>query len=57
VELHYKIEKRDIPAKRVDETVALSGSNYKIVAISKDEVVISDPDSKKRFPIRTVSAP
>jgi len=56
-EFHYKIEKRDIPAKRVDETVALSGSNYKIVAISKDEVVISDPDSKKRHTIRTVSAP
>jgi len=56
VDLHYKIEKRDINAKRVDDIIPLSGSNYKIVAISKDEVVVSDPDTKKRFTIRTASA-
>jgi len=54
--LTYAIEKKELLGKRVDDTIMLSGSNYKIVAISKDEVVVSDPDTKKRFLIPTLSA-
>jgi len=56
VDLTYAIEKKELLGKRVDDTIMLSGSNYKIVAISKDEVVVSDPDTKKRFLIPTLSA-
>jgi len=56
VEIGNAIEKKELLGKRVDDTIMLSGSNYKIVAISKDEVVVSDPDTKKRFLIPTLSA-
>jgi hypothetical protein len=35
---------RDLKDKRVDDSVNLSGAAYKIVAISKDEIVVSAPN-------------
>lgn len=35
---------KDYPAKRIDDTLLLSGVNYKIVAIGKDELVVSAPN-------------
>lgn len=55
VDLAYQIAKQDFNGKRVDDQLSLSGSNYKIVAITKDEVVVSDPDTKKRSVIPTTS--
>ncbi len=37
-------ENKDFPAKRVDDSVTLSGVTYKIVAIGKDELVVSAPN-------------
>lgn len=42
VDLRY--ENKDILAKRVDDPVTLSGVSYKIVAIGKDELVVSAPN-------------
>ena len=55
VDLFYQFAKQDFNGKRVDDQLSLSGSNYKIVAITKDEVVVSDPDTKKRSVIPTPS--
>ena len=37
-------ENKDFPAKRVDDSVTLAGVAYKIVAIGKDELVVSAPN-------------
>ena len=37
-------EGKDFPAKRVDDALNLSGVTYKIVAIGKDELVVSAPN-------------
>ncbi len=37
-------EGRDFPAKRVDDSLVLAGVTYKIVAIGKDELVVSAPN-------------
>lgn len=43
-DLTYPIENRNWARKRVDETIVLSGATYKIVAIAKDEIVVSAPN-------------
>ncbi len=43
-DLAYPIENRSWSHKRVDETIVLSGVTYKIVAIAKDEIVVSAPN-------------
>ena len=43
---------RDYPARRVDDVLPLGGTSYKIVAIAKDELVISAPNQvRTRFPV------
>lgn len=42
-----KFESRDFAAKRADDSLTLSGSNYKIVAIGKDELVVSAPNGTR----------
>jgi len=44
-DLRYEADRRDFPQKRVGETISLSGAVYKIVAIEKDELVVSAPNS------------
>ena len=43
-DLTYPIENRNWSHKRVDESFVLSGVSYKIVAIAKDEIVVSAPN-------------
>lgn len=43
-DLNYPIENRNWTHKRVDESVVLSQVSYKIVAIAKDEIVVSAPN-------------
>ena len=44
-DLRYDAEKRDFTQKRVGDSFTLSGAVYKIVAIEKDELVVSAPNS------------
>jgi len=44
-DLRYEADRRDFPQKRVGESITLSGAVYKIVAIEKDELVVSAPNS------------
>jgi len=44
-DLRYEADRRDFPQKRVGESISLSGAVYKIVAIEKDELVVSAPNS------------
>jgi hypothetical protein len=43
-DLRYEADRKDLPQKRVDENILLSGVSYKIVAITDDELVISAPN-------------
>ena len=54
-DLRYEFEKKDFNNRRVDDSVVLGGKTYKIVAISKDEVVVSE-ESQKRTVVRAASA-
>jgi hypothetical protein len=49
-------ENKDFPGKRVDDSISLAGVTYKIVAIGKDELVVSAPN-QVRTTIPAVSAP
>jgi hypothetical protein len=42
-----RFENRDFAGKRADETLSLSGTSYKIVAIGKDELVVSAPNGTR----------
>ncbi|MEY4691073.1 MAG: hypothetical protein RIT19_1398 [Verrucomicrobiota bacterium] len=44
-DLRYEADRRDYPQKRVGDSITLSGAVYKIVAIEKDELVVSAPNS------------
>jgi len=44
-DLRYEADRRDFPQKRVGESITLSGAVYKIVAIEKEELVVSAPNS------------
>jgi len=46
-DLKYAPEIKSWPGKRVGTTIALNGEEYKIVAITKSEVVLSAPNQKK----------
>lgn len=47
VDLKYPPENRNFTGKRLDSTIFFAGSEYKIVAITQDELVISAPNQKK----------
>ena len=55
-DLRYEAEKKDFNGRRVDDAIVLSGVSYKIVAIAKDEVVISSPN-QVRTTVKKLSAP
>lgn len=42
-----RFEAKDFAARRVDDALNLSGSQYKIVAIGKDELVVSAPNGTR----------
>ena len=42
-----RFENRDFAGKRTDESLSLSGTNYKIVAIGKEELVVSAPNGTR----------
>jgi len=42
-----KFEAKDFPARRVDDSITIAGTAYKIVAIGKDEVVVSAPNGTR----------
>ncbi len=42
-----RFENRDFAGKRADESLTLSGTTYKIVAIAKDEIVVSAPNGTR----------
>ncbi len=42
-----RFENRDFPGKRADDTLVLAGTTYKIVAIGKEELVISAPNGTR----------
>ncbi|MFM7804359.1 MAG: hypothetical protein ACKPGK_07680 [Verrucomicrobiota bacterium] len=44
-DLRYEADRRDFPQKRVGDAITLSGAVHKIVAIEKDELVVSAPNS------------
>lgn len=46
-DLRYDAAKREFSQKRAGETLNLSGVTYKIVAIEKDELVVSAPNSER----------
>jgi hypothetical protein len=45
--LYYEPQKKKWTDQRVGQTLNINGEDYKIVAISKDEVVLSAPNGKK----------
>ncbi|MCW5556717.1 MAG: hypothetical protein KIT22_02570 [Verrucomicrobiae bacterium] len=51
-----KYEAKDFPARRVDDSINIAGTAYKIVAIGKDEVVVSAPNGT-RTTIKKLSTP
>lgn len=42
-----RFEAKDFPARRVDDSLNLGGSQYKIVAIGKEELVVSAPNGTR----------
>ena len=55
-DLRYEAENKNFTAKRPDESLVLSGVTYKIVAIQKDELVVSAPN-QVRTTIKLSPAP
>ena len=45
--LYYEPQKKKWTDQRVGQSININGEEYKIVAISKDEVVLSAPNQKK----------
>jgi hypothetical protein len=54
--LYYDPQKKKWTDQRIGQTLNINGEDYKIVAISKDEVVLSAPNSKK-WPIKLSNSP
>lgn len=46
-DLRYDAQKKEFSQKRTGDTLNLSGVTYKIVAIEKDELVVSAPNSER----------
>jgi mRNA-degrading endonuclease YafQ of YafQ-DinJ toxin-antitoxin module len=55
-DLTYPVENRNWTGKRVDETFVVSGFNYKIVSMEKDEIVVTGPN-RMRTTIRLATVP
>jgi hypothetical protein len=55
-DLKYAPEIKTWPGKRVGNSISLNGEEYKIVAITKNEVVLSAPNQKK-WPITATATP
>lgn len=55
-DLRYEVENKTLAGKRQDESFTLSGVSYKVVAIGKDEVVVSAPNFV-RTTVKLSSAP
>ena len=55
-DLRYELENKTFAGKRADETVTLSGTPYKIVAIDADAIVVSAPN-KVRSTIKLSGTP
>lgn len=53
---NLRFDNRDLGVKRTDDTLNLAGATYKIVAITKDELVVSAPN-QVRTSLRLTSAP
>jgi hypothetical protein len=56
-DLKYAPEVKSWTAKRVGQSIALNGEDYKIVAITKSEVVLSAPNQKKWTISATITTP
>lgn len=54
--LYYDPQKKRWTDQRMGQTLNINGEDYKIVAISKDEVVLSAPNGKK-WPIKSTAPP
>jgi hypothetical protein len=55
-DLRYEAENKNFTGKRAEESLLLSGVSYKIVAIQKDELVVSAPN-QVRTTIKLSAAP
>ncbi len=55
-DLRYEVDNKTFSGKRQDENLSLAGVSYKIVAIAKDEVVVSAPN-QVRTVIKLTSQP
>ena len=47
VDMKYPPENRTFAGRRIDSTIFFGGNEYKVVAITQDEVVLSAPNQKK----------
>ena len=56
VDMKYPPENRTFTSKRLDSTIFFGGNEYKVVAITQDEVVLSAPNQKK-WTIKFSAAP
>ena len=56
VDMKYPPENRTFQNRRIDSTIFFGGNEYKIVAITQDEVVLSAPNQKK-WTIKFSAAP
>ena len=56
VDMKYPPENRTFPARRIDSALFFGGNEYKVVAITQDEVVLSAPNQKK-WTIKFSAAP
>ncbi len=54
-DLHYEAERKDFSQKRVGDSINLSGVSYKIVAIEKDELVVSAPNSVRSTVLKSAT--
>ena len=54
--LSYEPQKKKWPDQRVGQTLNINGEDYKIVAITQNEAVLSAPNSKK-WPIKLTNPP
>jgi hypothetical protein len=55
--MYYEPQKKAWRDQRVGQPININGEDYKIVAISKDEVVLSAASNQKHWPIKLSSPP
>jgi hypothetical protein len=56
-DLKYDPENRTWAARRRDQSISLNGEDYKIIAISQNEVVLSAKSNQKNWPIKFNATP